>query len=231
MLYSVVMKNVALILASGTGSRCGLDYPKQFAKIRGKCILQYTVEAFENNHNIDEIYLVTNSEYVDTVKELTENYSKVKNVVAGGATRKDSSYNGICSINADECNVLIHDGVRPLITDNIIDNCIIELKDKSAVCVVIDSTDTIYVTSDNGEIISVPNRATLKRAQTPQCFKLSLIKKAHELAKNDKDCLVTDDCGLIMNYNLAKVYTITGSEINIKITYPEDIEFAKNHIE
>ena len=231
MLYSIDMKNVALILASGTGSRCGLDYPKQFAKIKEKSILQYTVEVFENNRNIDEIYLVTNSEYVDMVKELTEGYSKVKNVVAGGTTRKDSSYNGICSINADECNVLIHDGVRPLIADAIIDNCIKELEHKSAVCVAIDSTDTIYVTSDNGEILSVPNRSTLKRAQTPQCFKLSLIKKAHSLAKDDKNCLVTDDCGLIMNYDLAKVYTVKGSEINIKITYPEDIEFAKNHLE
>ena len=183
------------------------------------------------NPGLEGFKEITNSEYVDMVKELTEGYSKVKNVVAGGTTRKDSSYNGICSINADECNVLIHDGVRPLIADAIIDNCIKELEHKSAVCVAIDSTDTIYVTSDNGEILSVPNRSTLKRAQTPQCFKLSLIKKAHSLAKDDKNCLVTDDCGLIMNYDLAKVYTVKGSEINIKITYPEDIEFAKNHLE
>ncbi|MCR5266730.1 MAG: 2-C-methyl-D-erythritol 4-phosphate cytidylyltransferase [Cyanobacteria bacterium RUI128] len=224
------MKNVALILASGTGSRCGLDFPKQFAEVNGKCILQYTVDKFQNNENIDEIYLVTNSEYVEKVKELTREYSKVLNVVAGGLTRKDSSYNGIYSIPYDECNVLIHDGVRPLVTDEIINNCINELETKYAVCVAIDSTDTIYVTSDDCKIIDVPKRSALRRAQTPQCFKLSLIKKAHDLAKNDKDCFVTDDCGLIMHYNLADVYTTNGSESNIKITYPNDIEFFKQSL-
>lgn len=230
MLYSYSMKNVALILASGSGSRCGLDYPKQFAKIGDKTILQYTVERFQNNRNIDEIYLVTNPEYVEKVKELTRDYSKVLSVVAGGQTRKDSSYNGIFSIPYDECNVLIHDGVRPLVSDEIINNCIKALEINEAVCVAIDSTDTIYVTTDEGEIKDVPQRATLKRAQTPQCFRLSLIKKAHELAKADVNCFVTDDCGLVMNYNLAKVFTSKGSESNIKITYQEDIDFARKHL-
>ncbi len=221
------MKNVALILASGTGTRFGLNYPKQFAVVGEKCILQHTVEKFQNNENIDEIYLVTNSEYVQKIKSLTKNYSKVIDTIAGGETRKDSSYNGIMSIKHDECNVLIHDGVRPLVTNEIINQCISELETKSAVCVAIDSTDTIYVTDNNKKIINVPVRDTLKRAQTPQCFRLSLIKKAHLMAKNDRSCSVTDDCGLIMKYNLADVYTVNGSEINIKITYPEDIELAK----
>ena len=224
------MKNIALILASGTGSRCGLDYPKQFVEINGKCILQYTIEKFQNNSNIDEIYLVTNPVYVEKVKELSTCYSKVVKTVAGGVTRKDSSYNGIFAINESECNVLIHDGVRPLITDDIINTCIKELDSKYAVCAAINSTDTIYVTTENDEIIDVPKRSTLKRAQTPQCFRLSLIKKAHELAKDDTNCSVTDDCGLITYYNLAKVYTTKGSEYNIKITYPEDIELAKKHL-
>ena len=225
--YYKLMKNIALILASGTGSRCGLEYPKQFAVINGKCILQYTIEKFENNKNIDEIIIVTNMEYVEKVKELTAAYSKVIRVIAGGETRKDSSYNGISSIPYNEANVLIHDGVRPLISDKIISNCINELGKSSAVCVTIDSTDTIFITDSEGIITNIPNRKTLKRAQTPQCFKLSLIRKAHELAKKDKNCVVTDDCGLIMNYNLAKIKTINGSNDNIKITYPEDINFAE----
>ena len=226
------MKNVALILASGTGSRCGLGYPKQFAEIKGKPLLMHTISKFQNNSNIDDIVVVTNSEYVDKVKELLLTYpaSKVVNVLAGGETRKDSSYNGINAITYDECNVLIHDGVRPLITDEIINNCIKEMETKSAVCVAIDSTDTIYVTAEDGEIVDVPKRALLKRAQTPQCFKLSLIKKAHEFANNDKNCIVTDDCGLIMQYGLAKVYTTKGDEANIKITFPEDFDFAEKHL-
>lgn len=224
------MKNIALILASGTGTRCGLGFPKQFADINGKCVIQHTVEKFQNNKYIDEIYLVTNSEYTDKVTELTKDYSKVKNVVAGGETRKDSSYNGIFSVPYEESNVLIHDGVRPLIDDEIISACIKALEQNDAVCVAIDSTDTIFITDDYGYIDQIPNRKHLKRAQTPQCFKMSLIKKAHTLAKNDTSCLVTDDCGLIKHYDLAPIYLIEGSENNIKITYQEDINYAKKHL-
>ena len=224
------MRNIALILASGTGSRFGADYPKQFVEINGKCILQHTVEKFQHNKNIDEIYLVTNSEYVAKVKGLTEEYSKVIKVVAGGLTRKDSSYNGVYSIPYKEANVLIHDGVRPLVSDEIIDECIKEMEIHSALCVTIESTDTVFVTDERGFIKKIPNRKLIKRAQTPQCFRLSLIKKAHELAKNDEGCLVTDDCGLVMTYNLASIKTIQGSTDNIKITYPEDIIFAEKKL-
>lgn len=224
------MKNVALILASGKGSRFGSDCPKQFVTINNKCILQYTIEKFQKNSNIDEIYIVTNKEYVETVKDLSKGYTKVIKVIAGGETRKDSSYNGISAIDYAECDVLIHDGVRPLVSDEIINNCIKELETKTAVCTVIDSTDTIYETDDNSKIINIPLRKYIKRAQTPQCFRLSLIKNAHNLAKHDSNCTVTDDCGLVMNYGLASIYTIQGSEQNIKITYPEDIEYAEKHL-
>lgn len=223
------MKNIALILASGTGSRCKLGFPKQFAEINNKTILEYTIDAFENHELIDEIYLVTSKEFVEKVKKIVQksNYKKIQTVIAGGETRKDSSYNGISAIPHSNANVLIHDGVRPLISKDIITNCINTLKEKNAVCVTIESSDTIFVTNNNGVITSIPKRQTLKRAQTPQCFKLDIIKKAHELAKADKTCLVTDDCGLIMNYNLADIYTIDGDTNNIKVTYPEDIEFVK----
>lgn len=224
------MKNIALILASGTGSRCGLGYPKQFAKINDKCIIQYTIEKFQNNNNIDEIFLVTNVEYVEKLKDLSKNYSKVMNVIAGGETRKDSSYNGISAINEKEANILIHDGVRPLVNDEIINTCIKELNSNSAICTTIDTTDTIFKTDNNGYIEEIPKRNLLKRAQTPQCFKLSIIKKAHELAANDSNCVVTDDCGLIIYYKLAQIKTIQGSINNIKITFPEDIEYAKNFL-
>jgi 2-C-methyl-D-erythritol 4-phosphate cytidylyltransferase len=224
------MKNIALILASGTGSRCGLDYPKQFAEINGKCILQYTVEKFQNNEFIDEIIIVTNNEFVEKVRNLTNKYSKVRSVLAGGDTRKDSSYNGISSIDDTEANVLIHDGVRPLVSDEIISDCIRKLENNFAVCTTIDSTDTVYIVDENDNIDKIPLRKTVRRAQTPQCFRLSVIKKAHELAKNDESCSVTDDCGLIKYYNLSDIKTIIGSKNNIKITYKEDLEFAKKYL-
>ena len=224
------MKNIALILASGTGSRCNLGIPKQFAKINNKTILEYTVNAFETHELIDEIYLVTSKEFLEKVKELTKNYKKVQKVIQGGKTRKDSSYNGISAINEIEAKVLIHDGVRPLISKDIITNCIKELEEKSAICVAIDSTDTLYEINENNTIKAIPQRKFLKRAQTPQCFKLSLIKKAHELANNDPNCLVTDDCGLVQYYNLTDIYLTQGDENNIKITYKEDLDFVKKQL-
>lgn len=221
------MKNIALILASGTGARCNLGFPKQFAKIGDKTVLEITIENFENHPKIDEIILVTSAENIDKVKDISSKYNKVTNVIKGGKTRKDSSYNGISAIQENEANVLIHDGVRPLISKEIISNCIEELNTKQGVCVAIDSTDTIFQINERNIITSIPQRKTLKRAQTPQCFKLSLIKKAHELANNDKDCLVTDDCGLIQHYKLADIYLIQGDENNIKITYKEDLDFVK----
>lgn len=221
------MKNIALILASGTGARCNLGFPKQFAKINNKTILEYTIEAFESHNQIDEILLVTSSENIEIVKEISKKYKKVIQVIKGGQTRKDSSYNGISAIHETEANVLIHDGVRPLISKEIISNCITELQTKNAVCVAIDSTDTIFQVDNRNVITSIPQRQTLKRAQTPQCFKLSLIKKAHELANNDPSCKVTDDCGLIQHYNLADIYLTQGDENNIKITYKEDLDFVK----
>ena len=184
----------------------------------------------KTDQNIDEIYLVTNSEYIEKVKEMTQIYSKVISVVKGGATRKDSSYNGILSIKHTEGNVLIHDGVRPMVSDRIINECIKKLKHCPAVCTTIDSTDTVYITNDDGFITDIPNRKLIRRAQTPQCFKLSLIKKTHELANNDPDCVVTDDCGLIHHYKLANIKTIDGDTSNIKITYQDDIEFAKKYL-
>lgn len=224
------MKNIALILASGTGSRCNLGIPKQFAKINNKTILEYTINAFETHELIDEIYLVTSKEFLEKVKELTKDYIKVQAVIQGGETRKDSSYNGISAIKDSEANILIHDGVRPLISKDIITNCIKELEEKSAICVAIDSTDTIYKINENNTIKAIPQRKFLKRAQTPQCFKLSLIKKAHKLANNDPNCLVTDDCGLVQYYNLTDIYLTQGDENNIKITYKEDLDFVKKQL-
>ena len=224
------MKNIALLLASGSGSRCGLDYPKQFAKIADKTILEISVENFENHNLIDEIIIVTNSEYVEKVKKIINKYKKVSNVIAGGATRKDSSFNGISAIRDEEANVLIHDAVRPLITTEIITNCIKSLTIYDAVCVAIPSTDTIFVIDEDDKIVSIPKRKFLRRAQTPQGFRLSLIRTAHQKANLDKNCLVTDDCGLIMNYTDSKIHVVEGSEDNIKVTFIDDIDFVKSKL-
>ena len=219
------MKNYGIILASGTGSRYNSDIPKQFVKIAGKTVLEHTIEIFERSNSIDEIILVITPDYRHIAENilLRNNYKKVVKLLNGGATRKDSSYIAISSIDDDEANVIIHDCARPFLTEKIIENCVRALEKYDAIDVAIPSADTIIKVKDD-VIAEIPNRAELKRGQTPQCFKLSLIKKAHELSKNDNN--FTDDCGLIVKYNLAKVYVVEGSGENIKITYPEDIFMA-----
>lgn len=220
------MKNIAVILASGTGSRYGSDIPKQFVKIAGKTVLEHTVEIFEKSENINDIFIVITPEYRHFAEEILvkNNYKKVAKLLNGGETRKESSYIGISAIEENEANVIIHDCARPFLTQRIIQDCIKALDTYNAVDVAIPSADTIIKVDENNVIQHIPQRAKLRRGQTPQCFKLSTIKKAHELSKNDSN--FTDDCGLIVKYNLGEVFVVEGDVENIKVTYPSDIFMA-----
>ena len=220
------MKNYGIILASGSGSRYGADVPKQFVKIAGKTILEHTIEIFEKSKLINEIFIVITPEYRHFAEEilLKNSYLKVTKLLNGGEIRKESSYIGISAIEDDEANVIIHDCARPFLTQKIIEDCIEALKTYSAVDVAIPSADTIVEVDGNNIIQNIPSRDKLRRGQTPQCFRLSVIKKAHELSKNDKN--FTDDCGLIVKYNLCEVYVVEGDVENIKVTYPSDIFMA-----
>ena len=219
------MKNYAIILASGSSNRYGGEIPKQFVKIAGKTVFEHTIEIFEKVNEIDSVIVVTNPIYRHTAEELIlkNKFKKVIKLLNGGETRKESSSIGVSSIDDEEANVLIHDCARPFLSPKIIKNCVEALKKYDAIDVAIPSADTIIKTKDDF-IESIPDRKYLKRGQTPQCFKLSLIKKAHELSQGDDN--FTDDCGLIVKYNLAKVYVVEGDGENIKITYPEDIYMA-----
>ena len=161
-----------------------------------------------------------------TSEQLLEKFSKVKKIISGGKTRQESSYKGVMSVNDVECNVLIHDAARVFVSGKIIDACIEGLKNYNAVCTVVNSTDTVFEVDKAGKIINIPKRENLRCAQTPQCFKLSLIKKAHETAL-EKKLTVTDDCGLVAYNSLADIYTVLGDSDNVKITYNEDFELAK----
>lgn len=220
-----MLKNYGIILASGSGTRYKSDIPKQFVKIAGKTILEHTLDVFEKSLCIDNIILVITPDYRQMAEEilLKNNYKKIIKLLNGGDTRKESSFIGISSIEDSEANVLIHDCARPFLTERVIKECVEALKKHQAVDVAIPSADTIIKVKD-GIIDSIPERKYLMRGQTPQCFKLSLIKKAHELSKNDNN--FTDDCGLVVKYNLADVFVVQGDMENIKITYPSDIYMA-----
>ena len=219
------IKNYGIILASGNGSRYRNSIPKQFVKIAGKTILEHTIEIFENSDEIDYIVVVVTPKYRKLAESLLlkNSYKKIVKLLDGGETRKESSHIGVHSIEEDEANVVIHDCARPFLTQQIVINCVKALNHYDAVDVAIPSADTIIEVKDDF-IKNVPDRSCLMRGQTPQCFKLSVIKKAHDLSKNDPN--FTDDCSLILKYGLGKVYVVEGDVRNIKITYPSDIYLA-----
>ena len=223
------MKNIAIILASGTGERFGENIPKQFYQFEGKTLLEHAIDAFEKNKNIDEIILVTNPKFRDLAENILNknDYKKITKVLNGGKTRVESSYIGT-SEAPEEANVLIHDAVRPFVTQKIIDDNIEALKNYEAVGTAIESIDTIIQVDENNVITAIPPRKFLKRVQTPQSFRANLIKKAHELALKDENASFTDDCGLILRYNLAPIHIVDGDEINLKITQKNDLKIIEN---
>ena len=218
--------NYAVILASGKGSRAGVDLPKQFVKIGEKTVLEYTLSVFQKNKSTDRIILVVNEEFVDLCQNFK--FSKLYKVVRGGKRRQDSSYIGVNLIEEEDANVLIHDGARAFVKDELIERCYKALESYSAVNTGVETSDTIIKINEKNIITDIPKRSTLLRCQTPQGFKASLIKKAHKLAK-EKNIEVTDDTGLVVALSLGEVYVVEGDVSNVKITYPEDIELAKRY--
>lgn len=229
--------NIAIILSAGSGSRFGSDIPKQFINLAGKNIIEYTIAAFEQNDKIDEICIVADTIYHERLLEISKNnnFTKVKKVIQGGVERKDSSYNAIKEYeDKKNINLIFHDAVRPFVSQRIINDCIESLEKYNAIDVAIPTADTIIQIDEISKTIeNIPQRSKLQRGQTPQAFKLEIIKKAHELAIEDiNEPMFTDDCGLIKQYlPNEKIFVVNGEEKNIKITYKEDLLFAEKLIQ
>lgn len=220
------MKNVAIILAGGSGTRVGGETPKQFIRVAGKQIIEHSIEAFERCARIDEICIVCREDYIDYIRELvqTNGYKKVQKILCGG---KERYYSSIAAINAytdDNTNLLFHDAVRPMVSERVINDCINALSKYNAVDVAVKTTDTIIAVDADGCITDIPDRSVLRNVQTPQGFKRETIKKAYELALADPHFVTTDDCGTVRKY-LPKepIYVVEGENTNIKLTYREDL--------
>ncbi|MFW2441182.1 2-C-methyl-D-erythritol 4-phosphate cytidylyltransferase [Aliarcobacter butzleri] len=229
--------NIAIILSAGSGSRFGSDIPKQFINLAGKNIIEYTIAAFEQNDKIDEICIVADTIYHEKLLEISKNnnFTKVKKIIQGGIERKDSSYNAIKEYqNQKDINLIFHDAVRPFVSQRIINDCIESLEKYNAIDVAIPTADTIIQIDETSKTIeNIPQRSKLQRGQTPQAFKLEIIKKAHELAIKDiNEPMFTDDCGLVKQYLPNEdIFVVNGEEKNIKITYKEDLLYAEKLIQ
>lgn len=222
------MKVVGIILAGGVGNRFDLETPKQFVKLAGKLIIEHTIDVFEKHRLIDEIYIVVHKEFYNLTEDTVQRdaYKKVKKILIGGANRQESSKIGVFACEDDVEKVLIHDAVRPFVSEEIITNTILALDKFPAVDVAIPSADTIIEVSDEKIIKDIPPRKYLLRGQTPQGFWLPVIKKAHILSEKEGYTGAVDDCSLLLKYDLGSIYVVDGAEYNMKITYPIDIHIA-----
>lgn len=226
-------KVIAIILASGSGERLGYHLPKQFIKIAGKTVLEHTIDTFENHSRVDDVVIVVNPLFRTLAEEilLRNHYTRVRKLLNGGATRKESSSIGVAAARNlagpnQNAKLLIHDAVRPFLSEQVICDCIDALERFDAVDTAIPAADTIIQINDDRNIDTIPERKWMYRGQTPQAFRLETIQKAHVLADAQPDQPFTDDCGIVVHFDICPVHVVNGEEKNIKITFMEDVYMA-----
>ena len=220
------MAVAVLIPAAGYGKRMRSTKNKQFMLLKEKPVLIHTLEVFNANQNVSEIIVITRDDEVEQCKSLVTDYclSKVKAVVAGGKERQHSVWNGLQVVSSNCETVVVHDGARPLLLHETLDNAIREVNTCKAVVVGVPVKDTIKVVDKEGIIISTPPRSELWAVQTPQVFLKELLIQAYEKAWQN-DYLATDDAALVEKFGV-NVKMILGTYENIKITTPEDLVLA-----
>ena len=220
--------NIAIIFAGGSGKRMGAGMPKQFLEINGKPIIIHTLDNFQNSPLIDKIYISCKKEYIRKLQNMLEYYriTKAAGVVEGGETGQDSIYNGlVCALkdNPEDSIVLIHDGVRPLISEEVIEENIesVEKYGTAVTCTPFFETPVISV---SGEVVEdMPVRNYMFTAQAPQSFRLGELVKAHEEVRktNPRYENIADSCYLYRSLG-KEVHIVEGNRGNIKVTTPED---------
>lgn len=220
----------AVIMAAGKGKRMGTDISKQFLPVCGKEILAWTVEKFEASPAVDEIILMAGTEGIEEVRELCTKYSwkKVCQVALGGKERQDSVANGLSLLSEKTEIVLIHDGVRPFVTERMIEASIEGALSYGGCVIGVPAKDTIKVCDKAQMAVETPDRCTLWQIQTPQTFDRKVICQAYDQAKEDR-FLGTDDAS-VAEYAGYKVFVAMGDYRNIKITTKEDLIIAEAFI-
>jgi len=225
------MRTVAVVLAGGSGERFGTSVPKQLLPFAGRPLLEHSVAAFDQARAVDSVLVVMAASHAGQAREVLAagGYRKLAGVIPGGMTRVESTRRAIGELG-DECDVLFHDAARPLVDQQIIAACVTALAEHRAVGVAVPSSDTIALVSE-GIMVAMPRRDSLVRLQTPQGFRLSIIRRAHELAAADTrfgELPATDDCGIVLRYLPdVRVHIIPGNERNLKITFPRDLAVAE----
>ena len=231
---------VAILLAGGSGQRFGADRPKQFVRIGERTVLEHSLAAFEQSPHIDAILIVSHPQHLDEVRELlpSSQHPKLLAVVSGGAERQDSTLNALRALTQitdsplEQIRILIHDAVRPAVSQSIIERVCTALHTHQAANLVVPVTDTLLEVNDNGTTAAMPSRAHFRRVQTPQGFHAATLQHAYDIALTDPNFQATDDCGVVFRYlPEVEIALVEGEQRNIKLTYPEDLHVLHHLLE
>ena len=209
------MAVTGIILVAGNSTRFGKKTNKNFEKIKGKYIIEYSLEHFIRNERIKDIIIAVKKEEKEFINTIISNINSTKPIklVEGGKTRQESVYN--CITNTKSEIVIIHDGARPLIKQEYINKCLDEMKKYNGATIAVKSKDTIKISDDNGVVINTTERRNTWITQTPQCFNKKLLLDAHKKFKDNEN--ITDDC-MLLELLGDKVKLIEGDYTNIKVT-------------
>lgn len=221
--------NIAIIFAGGSGVRMGAGIPKQFLEINGKPIIIHTLQLFQYHDKIDKIYVSVLEDYIPYMNDLVEEFrlSKVTKVIPGGKTAQDSIYNALKtaeSENPDDSIVLLHDGVRPFVSYEVISKNIESVQEKGNAITCTPCFETIMISKDGENVDTVPYRKETFSAQAPQSFYLKDIIAAHDAVRNSENGYenMVDACTIIRSQGI-QAHMVEGNRGNIKVTTPEDV--------
>lgn len=220
------MANNVLIFAGGSGTRMNSKgRPKQFLQFYGKELIIHTLENFQNHPEIDNIVVVCIADWIPYLEKLLLKYGidKVKKIVSGGSTGQESIYKGVCAVkelSKEKDIILVHDGVRPFVNEDLISNCIKSVKEHGSAITVTPAIETI-VSLDGARIDTITDRSKCFHAKAPQCFYVDDLLAAHEKARQDGNLNMIDSASLMKFYGY-ELYTVPGNFDNIKITTPAD---------
>lgn len=223
----------ALIFAGGKGTRMHVgDKPKQFLEIDGKSILCHTIEHFQNNGNVDKIIVVSSIDWLEYAKKIIQaaGYGKVVDVIPGGDSALNSQYLGLqraaeLSVGEEDI-VLVHDGVRPLITDKMIDRCIESVRKYGNAITTAPAIETIITADSENRVEQIIDRSRCQLARAPQGFFLKELLDIHNRSIREENHNFIDSASMMMNYGY-RLHTVAGSASNIKVTTVTDYYMCK----
>jgi len=220
-----IHKTYAICLAGGSGSRMGSDIPKVLLPINGIPAIIHSLNTFQKSYLVDEIILVCPKGQIQDYQLLIKdhNFIKLNNIIEGGEERTNSVYNGLCAVC--DCNyVLVHDGARPMITEDIIEALLSNCKENKSAIAARPVINTIKRVSNN-EIISTEDRSNLWEVYTPQCFEYTLIKNAYDYVVENQ-LAITDDASALECIG-EKVYVVDINQRDFKLTTPDDVKLVE----